>query len=63
MTRWTAPTIRNINCGMEVTSYESADLDDEFLGARVTAGRRDSRAGTSATRTTRTTRQQAALAR
>ncbi|WP_188410406.1 pyrroloquinoline quinone precursor peptide PqqA [Agaricicola taiwanensis] len=24
---WTTPTITEIRCGMEVTSYESADID------------------------------------
>lgn len=36
MKSWTAPRIKNVNCGMEVTSYESSELEDEFLGARTT---------------------------
>ena len=35
MKRWSAPQIRNMNCGMEVTSYDSSELDDEFLGATL----------------------------
>lgn len=32
MRPWTFPVIRNINCGMEVTSYESAEVDGDFIG-------------------------------
>ena len=32
MRRWKSPAIRNINCGMEVTSYESAEIDGDLIG-------------------------------
>ena len=32
MKRWTQPTVRNINCGMEVTSYDSSELEDDLAG-------------------------------
>ena len=31
MTNWMTPIIEEINCGMEITSYESADYDGDTV--------------------------------